>query len=247
MRRILLTVSLTALVAGALYAMAAPAGAQGTTCSGTGVSFDSDGKRQDEASRGPNQGGTKDNPFDVWADGTVDYTYAIPQQSGEGSWDLKIQKTPISFGNEINEDSSPEGDGKEQLEDHFKPGGVTAIIGLYKVDIKVDRGGEECTVSGWIKVHGSLLTAPIFWVGLILTALGALLGFLAVTGGGGAVRSVLAGLLLGVGIAVLLIVFGVIALGTLTPYIVIVVGLVLGVAWSALSGRLGGGTATPAV
>ena len=42
------------------------------------------------------------------------------------------------------------------------------------------------------------------------------------------IRGLLAGLSLGIGVALLLIVFAVIALGTLTPYIIIVVGVVIG-------------------
>ena len=46
------------------------------------------------------------------------------------------------------------------------------------------------------------------------------------------VRGVLAGLLTGIGAALLLVVFSVIALGTLTPYLCIVAGALAGVVWS---------------
>jgi hypothetical protein len=42
------------------------------------------------------------------------------------------------------------------------------------------------------------------------------------------IRGLLAGLSLGIGVALLLIVFAVIALGTLTPYIIVIVGVIVG-------------------
>jgi hypothetical protein len=170
MRRILLAVGLAALTFGTLMAIAGPAGAASAKgCGGNATSFDSDGKQQDSASA-PGPGGTKDNPFDVWADGTVKYHYEI-DGSGAGSWDLKIQKTPITFGNDIHADSAPSGDGTRKLDQDFEPGGVS-LPGLYKVDIKGDRGGTACVVSGWIHVHGSLVKSPVFWLGIIFLLLG---------------------------------------------------------------------------
>ena len=52
------------------------------------------------------------------------------------------------------------------------------------------------------------------------------------------VRGFFAGLMLGLGVAILLIVFAVIALGTLTPYIIIVAGVVLGVLLGVFNERL---------
>jgi hypothetical protein len=171
MRRFLVTAGLAALVCGGLVAMSAPAGAATADgCGGTGVSFDSEGERQDSANA-PGRGGTKSNPFDVWADGTVEYTTEFDATSA-GEWDLKIQKTPISFSDDIKADAGPTDEGTEQLDDHFQPGGVNAIIGLYKVDIKANRGGTPCVVSGWIHVHGSLIKAPLFWLALIFIILG---------------------------------------------------------------------------
>ena len=171
MRRVLLATGLAALACGVLAAMAVPAGAATAKgCGGDATSFDSDGKRQDSAAA-PGEGGTKSNPFDVWSDGTVQYNYEI-DGSGAGSWDLKIQKTPIKFGNDIKADSAPSGDGTRELDQDFEPGGVS-LPGLYKVDIKGDRGGTPCVVSGWIQVHGSLVKSPVFWAGIVLTALGA--------------------------------------------------------------------------
>jgi len=46
------------------------------------------------------------------------------------------------------------------------------------------------------------------------------------------VRGILAGLLTGIGAALLLVVFSVIALGTLTPYLCMVAGAVAGLLWA---------------
>jgi len=173
MRRFLLAMGLAALVCGLLMAMAIPAGAAQSNgnCGGSGTSFDSDNKKQDEASA-PGPGGTKGNPFDVWADGTVEYD-AFIKGDGAGDWKVKVQKTPITVSDDIKASSGPDDSGTEPMEDYFQPGGVNAIIGLYKVNIEGERGGTPCLVSGWIHVHGSLLTAPMFWGGVILTGFGA--------------------------------------------------------------------------
>jgi uncharacterized membrane protein SpoIIM required for sporulation len=52
------------------------------------------------------------------------------------------------------------------------------------------------------------------------------------------IRGFFAGLMLGLGVAILLIVFAVIALGTLTPYIIVVVGVVLGTLLGMFNERL---------
>lgn len=47
-------------------------------------------------------------------------------------------------------------------------------------------------------------------------------------------RGALWGLLLGVGVTLLLIAYNVVALGTLPPYVVVVVGILAGIAWGTL-------------
>lgn len=57
-------------------------------------------------------------------------------------------------------------------------------------------------------------------------------------------RGFFGGLFLGLGIALLLVLYGKIAFGTLTPYVIILAGVVLGVVWAYIApvrGRGGGG------
>jgi uncharacterized membrane protein SpoIIM required for sporulation len=54
------------------------------------------------------------------------------------------------------------------------------------------------------------------------------------------IRGFFAGLFIGIGVALLLIIFAVIALGTLTPYVIIVVGAVIGVLLGMFADRLPG-------
>ena len=59
------------------------------------------------------------------------------------------------------------------------------------------------------------------------------------------VRGFFGGLFLGLGVALLLIVFAVIALGTLTPYIIIVIGAVIGLLLGMFTDRLPWGNGAP--
>lgn len=49
------------------------------------------------------------------------------------------------------------------------------------------------------------------------------------------IRGLFAGLFLGLGAAILLVIYGKIAFGTFTPYVVILVGIAVGVAWAMLA------------
>jgi predicted lipid-binding transport protein (Tim44 family) len=58
------------------------------------------------------------------------------------------------------------------------------------------------------------------------------------------IRGLFGGLLVGLGVALLLVLYGKIAFGTLTPYVIILAGVVVGVAWAFVApvrGRRDGG------
>jgi hypothetical protein len=117
------------------------------------------------------------------------------------------------------------------------------------VKVTVDlagSGGASCEVEGWIQFTGTPLASPAGWLALGFTALGAL-GLLALVRYlvhrpsvpvgqnrfGRVVLGLLTGLVLGIGVALLLVMYGVVALGTMVPLIIvgatILLGFVLGV------------------
>lgn len=169
------------LAAGLLVTMAAPVGAaEASGCSGSGVSFADDGGRLDTAAA-PGRGGTKEDPFDVVSDGQVKYTYDVDAPVAGGTWKVKINTglVPISFGGDISDSSDQSGRGVEYLEEHLQVGGFAPLTGLLKVDIEATGpSGETCIVSGWLELHDSVFTTPLFYLALVMMLLGIfLLGF----------------------------------------------------------------------
>jgi len=180
MRRLLAMAGLAGLSFSLFALMGGPAGAaEGDGCSGSATSFDGDNKQLDKVTA-PGPGGTKDDPFDVDPDGHVQYNYDVKGEIGGGTWSVKLLG-PVSFGDDISDDSGPSGDGDEQLESYLKPGGITPLVGLIKADIEIkNKGGDVvCTYSGWIKIGGSVLTSPVFYLSIVFILLGLFLGFLA--------------------------------------------------------------------
>ncbi|HUV11171.1 MAG TPA: hypothetical protein VMX12_09345 [Acidimicrobiia bacterium] len=165
---------------GLFGALAPPAGAADASgCNGSGTSLDSDGIRIDSATA-PGRGGTKGNPFDVTADGEVRYRYDVQSPVAGGTWKVKIDTGlfPVSFGGDISQRSSQSGSGVEPLKKHLQIGGFAPLAGLIKVDIEATGpSGGTCVVSGWIKIHESVFTTPVFYLALIFLLLGILVLF----------------------------------------------------------------------
>jgi len=182
MRRLLAAAGLAGLVLATMLIVAGPAGAADATgCSGSGTSFDGDGKQLDQGSA-PGAGGTDADPFEVDVDGRIEYTYqGVDEGIAGGTWDVKILNSPIpAFGGDIEPDAQlPDGDGVEPLKEHFQFGGLAPLLGKYKIEIKASGGGAECIVKGVIQINGSLVKSPTFYVSVALVGLGGLLFFTA--------------------------------------------------------------------
>lgn len=183
MRRAL-SVFLMAMVTGAFFVATAPgAGAANAKgCSGSGVSLSDDLGEIDKASA-PGRGGTKDNPFDIEINGKVQYDYTIAGPIAGGKWnvviDLGMPFLPDpKFGGKVSKTASQSGSGTEPIKKHLKFGGLSAFVGLMKADIVVTKGSTRCVVSGWIKIHDSVLTTPAFYFALILLMIALWLAYL---------------------------------------------------------------------
>ncbi len=178
MRRLLALSGLVGLVLATMVFVAGPAGAADAKgCSGSGTSFDADNKQLDTASA-PGPGGTKEHPFEVDPDGHVQYEYDIQGEIASGKWSVKLLG-PISFGDDIADDEPSTGGGDEPMESYLKPGGISTFVGLIKTDIEIKNqgGATVCTFSGYIKIGGSLLESPIFYLSIVFILLAILLGF----------------------------------------------------------------------
>jgi len=179
MRRLLAVMGLAGLGFGSLLMLAGPAGAASASgCSGSATSFDSSGSALDKVSA-PGAGGTKDNPFEVNPDGHVKHNYNVKSDIAGGKWDVKLLG-PVKFGDDISATSSNTGGGDEAMSSYLKPGGIPILVGLIKADVEIKNkaGNTVCTYSGWIKIGGSVLESPIFYLSIIFVLLGLLFGFM---------------------------------------------------------------------
>jgi len=108
---------------------------------------------------------------------------------------------------------------------HAKENG--SLLGQGKVDFqKVRAAMNDIGYSGWIQIEGNAFSTPQFWVGVLFAVIGLLAMIWAASGHFWA--GLLGGILAGLGVAVLLVTFGLMFLGSWTPAIVVAVLVILG-------------------
>jgi hypothetical protein len=166
------------------------------------------------------------NPFDVDPKGQVAWSGSGPAITS-GTYQLTIYGVPIWSGSIDNPSGKSNADGTLDLASVL-PGG---LVGVVQVGGSVTGQGGSCSGSAWIKISGDPLTSIPGMGGIGLAIVG-LLGVATAVPGAHPFRGLLAGLVLGLGAGVLAIVFGVVPVGALTPFVALggggVVGLVLG-------------------
>jgi hypothetical protein len=215
-------------------------GADATGCSGSATSYSADSAELMSVTA-PGPSATQADPFKVDYEGSVAWKGTTDSVIQNGSWTVTAR--PFSFGGDVANDS-----GKQEAEGTITPSDYLsfAIPGLVLVTVDLTGAdGATCSVTGWIRFQGNPLASPAGWVALAFTVLGAL-GFLVLvrflvhrpTEGvrqnrfGRVILGLLTGLVLGMGVALLLVMYAVTALGTMVPLLVVggtmLVGVVLG-------------------
>jgi hypothetical protein len=217
---------LIAMVLGTLvlFAGAGPVGAFPLTgCTMSLTSTDASGGPVDSSTSG-DPVGSEDNPFVVDWDGSVVWSgNTVDQVIKNNSYHIEVFGVPTPFGgHEANADGAKDGSGTVRVKDHAP----FRFTGLYFVSGAIGGNGGSCTGNGWFKLTGDPVGTVPFFAGLVAVVLGLLL----LVGGlrGSIVAGLLGGLLLGIGIAILLVSFSVLPVGSLTPLLSIVFGLVVG-------------------
>ena len=231
--------TILATMAAGLLAMTAATvavGADASGCEGSATSLDSTGATiQTVTAPGPSA--TQDDPFMVDYDGTVSWEGATQEVIQDGSW--TVTATPFSFSGEVTNDSGKKKGSGVVSPDSYLPFAIPGLV-LVTVDL-AGADGTTCSVSGWIQFTGNPLSSPAGWVAISLGVLGALgmlllLRMVLHTPGvpvsqnrfGRVVMGLLSGVVLGIGAAALLVMYGVMALGTVTPAIVVGGSMALG-------------------
>lgn len=211
--------------------LAAPAAAFPlVNCTLQATALAADGSTIDSIQSGADDA-TQAKPFLVDWDGTVSYTGTSQIEMKANTWHVDVFgiPTPLRGGDPNTADSR---DGKGTV-------GVSSnapfrITGLYFVSGSITGSGGICTGSGWLKLTGDptgtipmLIALALLVLGLIMLAFGAR---------GHAITGVLGGILTGLGLATLLVLYSTLPLGASTPIFVLLLGLILGIL-VALFGR----------
>lgn len=176
---------------------------------------------------------TQADPFLVDWEGTVAWTGTTGSQVIKDSdWGVSVFgiPTPLS-GSEANEEATPDGEGTVDV-------GVNLpfrMTGLFFVSGSISGTGGSCEGSGWMRLIGDPFGTTLFWIGLLLIVLGLLAlwrGYL-----GSAMLAIIGGLLVGLGSAMMLVIYAVMFVGEWTPMAALLMGLVIGVVVAAFRRR----------
>lgn len=225
--RTILSTMAALLLAG--MAAGAALGADASGCQGSATSTTATGQ-EIQTVTAPGPGATQDDPFPVDFDGPVAWEGSSEAVIANGTWTVRAM--PFTFTGEVTNSSGATTADGTVTPDEYLPFAIPGLV-LVTVDL-AGEGGASCSVSGWIQFSGNPLSSPAGWVAIGLTVLGGI-GMLvllrmlihvpAVRVGqnriGRTILGILAGLVLGVGVAALLVMYGVVALGTMTPLLVV--------------------------
>jgi hypothetical protein len=208
-----------------------------TNCTLELTSLDTDGLAIDSATSGAADA-TQEDPFIVDTEGEVLWNGTMGSQViTDNSWHVDVFGLPTPLrGGGPNEDGKTDGEGTVDVSSNL-PFHVT---GLFFVSGELTGEGGSCAGSGWMKVDGDPVGTVPFFVALALVVLGAIL--IAVGARGGWLPALVGGLLFGIGVAMLLVGFSTLPVGSLTVAASIVLGLLIGAlaAWLGRSRRAPG-------
>ena len=219
------------LTASLLLAAAAPVAAFPLSlCELSLTSKDANGATLDTAQSGANDA-TQSDPFVVDWFGTVDYTGTTTNVIKNYSYQVFVLGVPTPLrGADTNEEEDVDGGGTVGVATNAP----FRVTGLFKVTGGYSGEGGSCSGSGWFKLMGDPTGTVPFWLGLILIALGTLLEVRGLRGH--RISAVTGGLLIGIGAAIMLVIYSAMVFAEYTPWAAIGLGLVLGLL-IALIGR----------
>jgi hypothetical protein len=222
------------LTASLLLVAAAPVAAFPLSlCQLSLTSTDASGATHDTAQSGANDA-TQADPFLVDWDGSVVYVGTTTNVIKNYRYQVSVLgiPTPIA-GGDTNDDENVEGNGTVSV----SANAPFRITGLFLVSGGYQGEGGSCNGSGWFKLTGDPTGTVPFWLGLVLVALGAVLEVRGLRGH--KISAVIGGLLIGLGSAILLVIYSTLPLAEYTPLAALGLGLLLGIV-IALIGRRSG-------
>ncbi len=222
MRRIVFAPVL--LAGSAVLALAAPVAAFPlTTCTLALASTDASGAPLDTATSGAADA-TRADPFQVDWEGMVSYQGTTGVVIKDYTYQISVFGVPTPLqGGGTNDDENTDGEGSVGVAANspFRAAGLYHVTGTYS------GAGGTCSGSGWFLLTGSPIGTVPWIAGVALTVIGAL--GLARGLGGHLLSSIAGGFVGGLGLDLLLISHAVLPLGEITPLVVLLAVLTLGV------------------
>jgi len=223
-----------------MMAIAAPVAAFPlTNCTMQATALAADGSQLDSITGGAPDA-TQADPFLVDWDGTITYTGGSNIPMVNNTWGVTVFTfpTPLQGGDDNPEDNRT-GSGTV---------GVSAnapfrFTGLYYVSGSLTGSGGTCTGSGWFKLTGDPIGTIPFFGGLGALILGA--AMLVIGARGHTITAIVGGILTGLGATTMLVIYSALPIGESTPLVVLVLGLLLGIAVGLLGRRGRGEQASP--
>lgn len=187
-------------------------------CQLTLVSYDAAGVQIDEAIGGSGDA-TQQDPLWVAWDGSIGWTRSADIPAG-GLWQIDVYGLPSV----LRGTDTGTVDGTMRISETmpFRLSGVLFISG------QVAGADESCRGSGWIRMVGDSVATLPFTLSLALLLVGLVL--VAVAARGRWLAGIFGGLMLGVGVAMLLVSYALLPLAQATPYVAIGAGLLIGLA-----------------
>ena len=196
------------------------------------TSTDAGGATIDSGQSGANDS-TQADPFLVDWDGTVVYTGTTTNVIKNYRYQVFVLgiPTPIS-GGDTNDDEDVSGNGTVSVSSNMP----FRVTGLFKVTGTYEGEGGSCNGSGWFQLRGDPTGTVLFWLGLILIALGIVLEVRGLRGH--SFTAVAGGVSIGLGSAILLVIYSTLPLAEYTAVAAIGLGLLLGIIVALLGRRM---------
>ncbi len=194
-------------------------------CTMSVQSMRADGTVLDEA-KAPGSEGTQAEPLQVDSSGSVAWSGTTGSQIiKNNTWHIEVFYLPLFRGSSANADGETSAEGTVD----FRKDAPFRFTGLYFASGGISGDGGACDGSGWFKVIGDPVSTVPFYVGMVLAIIGLVLLAWAVARGS-IVAGVGGGLLTGLALATLLVIFSSLPLGASTPLAILAIGIVVGVA-----------------
>jgi hypothetical protein len=232
-RRDLVLAAILLAIAVSLAAPASPASAFSlTTCTLSLTSKVPNGAVLDTAFGGGSDA-TQTDPF------VADWNGEVGWQGSSGfngfknnAWHVDVFMFPTSLrGGDANEDATRLGDGAVSAGE----ASFFRLTGLYYISGEFSGDAGSCEGGGWILLQGLPFVTIPFWIALVITVVGLVLLVVGYRRAWG--LAIAGGVLSGIGLAFLLMMFAVMPFGAWTPYGTLATLLLVGLLVALLAAR----------